>query len=78
MTPSGDGSAQLLGKGPQPTAGVAEQVGGTGTGLLREVARMPDGRRITYYSLPADRLPDGSSLPADSQPDAAGRGGDGE
>ena len=35
-----------------PDAGVVEPVSGTGTGLRREVGRMADGRRITYYSLP--------------------------
>lgn len=35
--------------GPPPDAGVREPVEGTGTGLQREVGRMPDGRRITYY-----------------------------
>ena len=34
----------------QPSdAGVLEPVEGTGTGLQREIGRMPDGRRITYY-----------------------------
>ena len=35
--------------GPPPDAGVREPVEGTGTGLQREVGRMPDGRRLTYY-----------------------------
>ena len=30
-------------------AGRLETVAGTGTGLQREVGRMADGRRITYY-----------------------------
>lgn len=35
-----------------PDAGPVEPVPGTGTGLLREVGRKDDGRRITYYRLP--------------------------
>lgn len=35
--------------GPPADAGVREPVEGTATGLQREVGRMPDGRRITYY-----------------------------
>jgi len=58
MTSSGDGSAELDAQGSpkvsatRPDAGQVERVPGTATGLLREVARMSDGRRITYYSLP--------------------------
>jgi hypothetical protein len=37
------------GADPSPDAGRLEPVAGTGTGLQREVARMTDGRRITYY-----------------------------
>jgi len=33
--------------------GPAEPVAGTRTGLVREVDVLPDGRRITYYRLPA-------------------------
>ncbi|MCK9925344.1 hypothetical protein MXD61_26300 [Frankia sp. AgPm24] len=35
-----------------PADGPVERVPGTRTGLLRRVATLPDGRRITYYSLP--------------------------
>ena len=42
------GSAPHAGATP-PDAGVLEPVEGTTTGLRREVGRMEDGRRITYY-----------------------------
>jgi hypothetical protein len=32
--------------------GAVEEVAGTGTGLVRKVGLMADGRRITYYWLP--------------------------
>ena len=34
---------------PPPDAEALEPVQGAATGLLREVGRMEDGRRITYY-----------------------------
>lgn len=35
-----------------PDSGPVEPVAGIRTGLRREIGRMTDGRRITYYTLP--------------------------
>ncbi|MCM3885578.1 hypothetical protein [Frankia sp. R82] len=55
-------------------SGSVVQVPGTRTGLLRRVAALPDGRRITYYRLPA-----AGQLPAagPDSPAEARRGVDG-
>lgn len=48
----GTGVSEIGGVEDDHVASAAELVVGTGTGLRREVGRLADGRRITYYTLP--------------------------